>query len=581
MPIFGKFSEITFVDGASPPINADNLNELERVVALTDAELAKSDSFHFAEWVQYYFERNTYQFEYFSDSSGWTIANPAVTTVTDEPDDQIIGDSAIKVVANTASANYISIYKTLGSSIDLTKFNDDGASGIDDCIVLCVYASDASDFSAFELRIGDDFSNCYFIDLISLLQDGWNALRPQKSDFSTVGAPTGWDTISYIRIAPAITAGHSGEYFMYNLWQLVRQDPTTSYLPNPLQKYTGSAWEKDKPTYIAEAVHLFRDWQNMIELPGLMRLSSDTYVADIQLYGSTINFISKFEFYCKYAGEGQAIMWYHDSNNYLKTYITSDTLYIYAYEAGVGTSTNVALDNALMKNERYYMYVEKDLQTFRSILYKDGEPIKILEYETSIASDDSGYVYLVKYDADTFTLLTDYWIGRRALSRLQTELMPRYAYQMIDQDLVSNTLVDANGLWMYIPPFTTIKVDLYIVCIGTSTTPDIKVRWNLTTINIRTQRHCLGPYIDQSDTTQIAKMRLNEYAHTTAVYYGVGTVDETVIHEECILHTADSAGKIQIEVAQNSTDAGNPTTLKSRSHFTVIPIFGQAQNNYS
>ena len=47
MSEFGKFTPVTFSNGGAPAINDTNLNELERVVGITDEELSFSKAKRF------------------------------------------------------------------------------------------------------------------------------------------------------------------------------------------------------------------------------------------------------------------------------------------------------------------------------------------------------------------------------------------------------------------------------------------------------------------------------------------------------------------------------------------------------
>lgn len=579
MSEFGKFSEITFVDGTSPPINADNLNELERVVALTDSELARSDSVKFSEWSEYFFERNTNVLFYFTDYSSWTNHYPANGSLSDEQSNNLIGNDALKMEIINAVAGWMSISQTK-STVDLAKFFDGSASTTSDILVIYFYVSDSAAFDDLEFRFGDDFGNSYHLDVGSGFSTGWNAIYPQKSDFNVIGAPTGWNDITYLRIAPHSVAGNVGEYMYFQHLGIIRQDPVYSGYCNPFQKYMGAVTGWENLFAIAnDTIIVYRDYQDMIEKIGFMKLDGQADNTELRIYDNILEFISKFEFYCKYAGESASINWYADSNNHAVLYISSDTFYLDVTEGGVLTQTSQALDNSLIKNERFYIYFEKQLDTFRGILIKDGESITILEYETSISADTDGYIFLGQNTSNSYSFLTDFEIGRKPIGKLPRELLPRLVRMQAEQTFTNNTITNVLGLVANLAPNSFYKVDLFVVAACNSATPDIKIAWELTNCQAYTYRCCQGP---PTNTTNVddTNIRSSEYGITTELSYGCESGgSETFIKETSIILSQYDAGKIQIKAAQNNTDAGNPTTIKSRSYMIITPLDAMAHTN--
>lgn len=83
MSAFGTFTELTFVNGTTPAINADNLNELERVLALTDEELTRSKTICFSDYAELLYNNNTKTIEDFVDFTEWTNGYPSTCTLSD------------------------------------------------------------------------------------------------------------------------------------------------------------------------------------------------------------------------------------------------------------------------------------------------------------------------------------------------------------------------------------------------------------------------------------------------------------------------------------------------------------------
>lgn len=576
MAEFGKFSEITFVNGGSPPIDADNLNELERVVALTDIELARSAALKFSEIKDYFHDRNTKVVTYMVYYTDWTIVNAVTTDLDEEADNQLIGNRTIKLIKLDNTADYCSIYRTYSPVIDLTTFNDGSASGVDDVIMICFYASDGAAWDSMQIRMGDDFANCYFYEITSI-STGWNVVYPQKSDFATYAAPTGWHNIAYIRFAPLTTLNQSGEYLYLQAVHLNRQDPVYSGYGNAFQKYMGAVtgWE-NVFSVVQDYCCLYRDFQDFIEEIGFMKLDGEDAANELFLYPNVIEFISKFEFYCKEAGESASITWIIDANNYAEVYISSDTFYLDVTEAAATTSTNTALEVGLIKNERFYIYFEKEADTFRAILKKDGEPIIVLEYETSIASDSDGDITLGQSASNSFSFCTDFEIGNKVIGPFKNEIIPRFYMVFSSQALTNNTLTNVLNMVAYLPPMTKWKVELHLTCYSASAATDIKLAWASDNVTLQTLRNSIGPDRAVSDVYDTG-VRISEYGLTSSVSYGCdGTANESYIQETMIIITEHLGGKLQLQAAQYTTDAGNPTYIKEGSYMIITPISGQA-----
>jgi hypothetical protein len=332
---------------------------------------------------------------------------------------------------------------------------------------------------------------------------------------------------------------------------------------------------------IYDIILLYRDYQDMIEKIGMMQLSADAYRSNMELhiYCSVIEFISKWEFYCKYAGESASITWYVDSNNHAVLYISSDTFYLDVTEGGVLTQTSKALDNSLIKNERFYMYFEKDIDTFRAILLKEGEQITILEYETTISSDTDGCVFLGQNSVNSYSFLTDFQIGHKPIARLNRELLPRFIRMQKDQDFTNNVITNVLGLVANLMPNSYYKVELYVIASCPSATPDVKIAWSLTNAVGYTNRCCIGP---PTNTTNVddTNIRCSEYNITTEIAYGCESgSSETLIKETAIILSEYKAGQIQIKAAQDNTDAANPTTIEAKSFMVITPVDAAAHTN--
>jgi hypothetical protein len=574
MAEFGKFSEITFINGSSPPINADNLNEIERVIALADVELSRSQTVKFSDLIKYFYMRNIKYFYRFTDETVWTNSYSSYVDLIDERDDQLIGNNCLKMEIINASASWLSIYQTLSTPINLSVFNDESASSTDDLIVIVFYVSDINAFSTLQIRLGDDFSNCYLLDFTYSANTGWNTIYVQKTDFTTEGAPTGWNSIDYFRLAPYSVAGNVGEYILFNLITIIRQDAVFSGFCNAFQKYMGSVtgWINIF-SILSDTCLLYYDYQDMIEQVGIMKIPSTDVEDELLLSESLIQFMSKFEFICKYAGETASITWEVDSNNYAEVYISSDTFYLSVVEGGgAPTVTSKALSTSLIKNEKVWIYFEKQNDTFRAILKKYGEVLITLEYETSISSSSDGNIYIGQSSTNSYSLLTDFTISNRPIGKLARELRPRFIRMQASQNLVNNSMTNLLGLVVNLEPLSYYKIDLYLIVSCTSATPNVEVSLELTDCYAYVQRVAQGPAYDMNDANN-TKIRSSYYLAGTNIEYGVeGAGDETFIKETLIVLAEEKEGKVQIKASQANTDGSNPILVYGSSFMIITAL---------
>ena len=579
MPEFNKFSQITFVDTTSPAINAANLNELERVVKLADSELSLSYSKKFQEWLEYFYERNVKLLTLFENYATWNNAYPANASLSDEKTLNLMGNVALKITAITASAGWMSVYQ-VPTVVDLSVFNDGGSSSTSDLVLITFYVSNASAFQDLEIKLGDDTSNCYFYDMIGTFQTGWNCKYIQKSAFTVNGTPTGWNNIVYIRVAPYLLAGYSGAYIILQQISICRQDSVYAGYSNPFQIYKGSitGWE-NWLTFAYDVQLLYRDEQNFIKKIGTILIPpiASATARQMILASDVIQFKSKFELYCKYAGNTGSFAWWVDTSNFAKFYITSNVLYLTVYEAGTPTTVSVALTNNLLKNECIYIYFEKEDNTFIVILEKKGESLKSLTYETTISSTADGNVVTMQESTTSFSMLTDFVISNRPITKLAGQLLPTISYMQEDQLLVNNTLTNLLGLYVNLEPNKCYEIEI-CVSAGTAVTGvDVQIAWELTNAIGYTYRNVQGPIIgDPSNCT----VRHTMYNVTTSVTYATSAAGSlTYINEKAIVFTQRNAGKVQIKGSQVNTDAAHPTTINFFSYIKATPIKFNAHTN--
>lgn len=570
MAEFGKFTELTFVNGASPAINADNLNEIERVIALADEELQRSQTICFSDYAELLYNNNTKVIEDFTDYTEWTNAYPTTCTLSDTEYYNIIGPSAVHVNEDDDTAGYIGMYKTI-SAIDLTEFNDGSTSTTDDCIVITFYLNDVTAFDNLQIRIGTDFSNCYYISYSSgSLISGWNAVYPQKSDFSTVGTPTGWDTIEYLRFVGYTNASHADDFVVFQYCQLVRQDPVYSGYTNFSQLEQASGYENMFDIY-SDTWAIVRDVAPNLNKFGFMFL--DQYYQDaLNVYDDCLDFVLKVEMYPKHSGETHTITWYVDASNYARLYVTSDTLTLEIYESGgLADSATDVFDSSLLKNERITLYFEKRGQNFKGMARKGGDRLKYVNAVTAISADTSGDIRIGSVIQYAQTLITDLAISSN-LGSLNIANDGNFILKQKTetQSFSNNTLADVDDMFVNLEPNSVYEIQIHLSANCSDDGPDIKTAWVLSGSATQvTQKHCRGPNLSTTSTIN-TNMRSSVNNITSAVSYGIdGTGLASSVNESFMVKTYQDGGKVQLQAAQYSTDGSNPTTLSTNSYLTA------------
>ena len=573
MAAFGDFTPVTFVNSSAPAINDVNLNAIEDLLALTDEELRIRQAVRLSEYIDYFRSRNTKVIDYFNDSSSWTAY--VSTTLSDDTTNTCMNNGSVQILEPNNTASWIGMYKDI-SNLDLTYFeNGEDSSSSSDLIMILFYVSDSTKFTHVSLDLGSDQTNNYSITYTSF-HTGWNAIYPAKSDFTSNGTPPAWSAITHIRAFAYTAANAQNEFVSFQLVYMYRQDPIYSGYFNPFQLYNGAVtgWE-DMFLITLDSFGLYKD--TAINRTGIMKLDQISFTGSeksLLIYADVLSFVAKFEIYCKKDGEGPSITWWVDANNYLETYVSSNTLYLYYYEAGVGGSVSKAFDNNIEKDERYIVYIEKNQNFMRVILLKEGESPNIVEKETTISASTTGYVYIGYNGTTGFGFITDFVITRtQGDMLLKDETTPLFIWKKEDQTVNNSiALVNDTNLWAYLRGNRSYHIEVYLsVLNASSSTPDVKISWVLTNCNYEFSRNHIGP---PSNVTSVSdtKVNMSNSNITTAVPYGVvGGANETFIIETFRVDVLEGGGKVQLQWAQNTANASD-TQILARSYMKITPI---------
>jgi len=577
MAEFGKFTELTFVNDATPPISASNLNEIERILEDTDNELSRSKDFKFDFYKEYFWQRNCKKIEDFQVVTGWTAcaADGASTIVSADTTNFLIGIQSMKFLVDTPFVSWVGMYKTV-TALDLSKFNDGYLADDTQHIMVNFYISDKTKFTAIQFKLGTDNSNNYaFLYSAASLRNGWNCINASKDSAIVAGAPS-WANITYIRCEATTPAGSINAYISVQYIGLYRKDPYSDLYFSPFQKYNGvtSGYEYDGPEINFDTWALYYD--PSIYRLGIMMLDNRAAVgneATLHVYCSIINFISKFELYCKSAGESPSFTWQVDGNNYIEGYISSNILYLDFIEGGVTTSNNIALTNGLLLNERVQIIFEKEGQTARIILLKDGENIKKLEYEISISLSTSGCLFIGSQGALDNGFITDYIVGHKNILCDSWDT-PRVIMKAVDQVVNNSTaFINDDELFCNLPPNEIFLIEANIASSNISTdAADIKFGWALTGDAVQLKGKHLFTMPTNITSCVDGNLKATVFDLTTSNTVGHdGTSSETLTYERFLVKTGNIGGKIQLRFAQNSANASD-TTVDNQSFMIVSKV---------
>jgi hypothetical protein len=574
MSDFGAWVPATFNNGAAPAIDEDVMNSYEDWIDIADEELRKSQSIKLKDFLTYFWQRNIKVIDDFTASSEWTAA--AGSVVANDTTNNVIGYNAVKLSDSNDLASWVSMYRA--ATLDLSQFHDGSASSTSDWIVCLFYISDITKFTLFQLKLGtDNANNWYKFYNPAGFSNGWNVIMAQKSGFTEDPVGPNWNNITYIRMDLYTAAGASTHYFTFQYLMMVRD---YGGVPAPYQQYmgatTGWSLKFDIYDYFNSVIY-----DEKINRLGIVMFDPRSWIVNLLLYSDVEAFSSKFEMYCKYAGNSSEIIWAGNVDNYAKTYIGANVFYLIVAEAGVETSTSIALTNSLLLNERVIIEFEKDSDTFRAILSKNGEVVKTLEYEAIGLAVDSGEVYLADEGTNYYSLVTDFAISsNKNCVMLENEEAngPRLVRLSADQTYANDTITAITDFLIRLKPNRVYKVEAFINAHNAgSAAADLKIDWASSGVSLLGLRNCVGSestsYKAQPNNTT---HRCSSHGITAAVYYALSASGTYVaVKEDFIVKTTQAGGYIQMRAAQYNTTGGggNETIVDDTSYVLITEVF--------
>jgi hypothetical protein len=568
----GDYIRSTWQNGPGvghPPINEDNLNNIEEKLEELDGLLANDYlNYRFNDLKKYFWMRNCKEICLFDDYTDWT----GVGCNVGPPSSSLTGNSGTSFVDADALAGTIYIHDTR-PSVDLSKFNDEEASSTDDIISLSIHLFNYTKLTNITIKLGDDNANNY--SYTWNVTEGYQVtFQAKKSAFATNGAPTGWNDITYVHIQSVTIAGASTAYITPLALMMYRNDPVLDGQGQPFQKYSGSAWSNFFTQQNNAWNLLFDPVINDLGIQCLNDYNDSSIWNGLKVKSNVVSFAWKSIFHVYYAAYTNIMTWYNDTNNYAIAFIDNDNFTLTVNEAGVPATYTFLLNTSLYRGERLEITLEKNVSTIRSTLVKGNDRIAILEHETTISSSALGDLYF-GFDTVGVSFIPDFIISNINNLDLGSWDKPKIIIKRADESTSNDdTLSEDSELYIYLTPNSMFEIDLLLkYYTNASTTPDVKVDWLATgDIEAVTQRSCFG-YAVATATMFSASFKYYAMDLDQEMPYGGGEQANkySFAKENFIVKTGVNGGLLQLRWAQNTSNA-NETTVKAESYIKATKI---------
>lgn len=573
MAAFDKYIVRDFTDGdTAVPLSAANMDEISRICDIADSELGRSQYYRFRDYKQYYYDRNVKDIELFQDYSSFSGLSGGETLASDTTN-KFIGAEGVRCTEDDDVAGWIGITKSI-SSLDLTEFNDGGASGVNDLIAFGFYIDDYTKLSTITIKLGDDNSNNFsYTVFASSLGDGYQTLYVRKSEFTENGTPAGWDDITYINCQSYTETNGSGGYFTSLILQLIREDPEFEYYANPFQVYRGATTEWEN--LFTQEYDLWQIYNDpVISKLGIGKVNESNHSdneATLHLLCDVINFIGKFEMYCKDAGELSSVTWKYSDDDYFETFIQLDTFYLIVREDGSNTIYSVALDNSLLYNERVNLYLEKQGEYIRAILKKDGEEIKTLEHESTYTYNWSGCVYFGNYSDTGHSFITDWLFTNTQTAQLDSWDGKKYLKnETVEQSTTSASYTTIDDLDLYLPPNQSFEIIWNFVYNAADEAVDMITNFAVTgDVELVGEFGVQGMAYSSTNPAQAEEMKTAAYDNLTDSVILGADPSPCYARYNIIVKTGQAGGLFQFKFKQRNADAGNPLYARAGTYATA------------
>jgi hypothetical protein len=572
---FANWSEITFVNGTTPAINAVNLNAIESSLTGVMNELNYSNGFNFKQYLDYAIENGTLDIKAFNNYIEW--GTHGTCTRANEYTTILLNDVGIKVTESDNTGGVVGISDTF-SSVNCEEYPSGSPAGTDDYISMIFYVSDATKISNVVFRIGTDASNYYY--LTSGRNTGWNVRIASKSGFATTGSPAGWDNITYIQLYYTTANNSQGEYIIYNSLKMIRAN-LTDFTLNPFYMNDGTASPPVASDYtiekhITSTCDSITYYDEKLHKKGMLYGYTSPFGA-FEILCTVNSFSFRCEVYAKSDDNVMSLKWQIDANNYITVDIKDSNLYI--NETVAGTLTEVVeslLDDYINFHDRMELWVDKTQDNILRVrLSVDGQKPVYAEWETSFSSTSAGCVSINTPANESYYFITEFVVAhnQNSLPAFMGEGLTLYKRKLQSESRTSTTSSTADTeLWLNLPSNSLFEIELQLSISG-ALAGDFKSNWSYNgTIAQETKRSIIG-LSHSITTTQSAGglMRATTSNITTSIQCGCDDTVSVPLLEKFVIWTGKEGGKLSLLWSQYASSATS-TTLDTSSYIKATKI---------
>lgn len=589
MSVHGNFSELTFVNATTPAINAVNLNAIESTLKIADTELARSLSFSWEYYKDMFFNSSQKTINRFLDYTDWsgtngpTISEAGHSTV-------LLHGRGVKMLQPTNDAEELAIFDSSHTSQNLERFEAYGhiskdESSTDDLICLLCYISDTTYITRISFRFGNDTSDYYYYDHSVGLVNGWNIICIPKSSFTANGAIANWQTIEYVAYRALFAASAMNEYVIFNHCALVRVDGTTSTLMNPFvaNNYSGD-WDTEIMTPNSQFL-IYKDAQ-FEEICVLSCLADGVLASSPDFLGSGLvcsSFTATFRLIPRATDYTQGIMWYIDDDNYLLFHFDASDVQVSKRLAGASTMYYKSYIGSLVIGSTLLIRIEKIGGDIVRIFVTDesgsNEFIEVSGTAAAFSDTDEGEVGIGAYSTTHKSVIQDFVVTNRTTDNIKLSEMANKnnnAYQYIKKEAdeyrtTTTTISDDNDFNIRLAPYGLYKVTARLIVSAATDVPDFKSAWSKSTdVTAETYKTMIGPSTSTSNVASTS-VRSSSFAIDAEANYGCDGSNNSQIHEEFIVSTGNTGGRLKLQWSQNTSSIAS-TLLHEESYMIVEKI---------
>lgn len=492
---FANWTEITFVNGTTPAINAVNLNAIEASLTGVMNELNYSNGFNFKQYLDYAIENGIKDIVAFNNFIDWSTHGTC--TRENVYTGLKMNGVGVKMIESDNTASTIGISNTI-SSVDCTVYPSYAPSSDDDYISFIFYVSDSTKISSVVWRIGTNSSNYYQVD--AGRNTGWNYRLRSKSSFTTVGSPAGWDNITFVQIYCNTATNSINQHIIFNSLKLVRANLADSTL-NPFYMNDGTAATPLDDDYtiefpIVSTADTVVYYDEKLHKKGMMYGYGSPF-GNFEILCTVNSFSFRCEVYAKADNDVMSLLWKINSTNYIKVDIVGSDMKIIESVAGtVTTVITAALDDYIYFDDRMELWVDKTPNNIiRARISVDGQRPIYAEWETSFSTTVAGCVSINIPSTGANYFITEFVVGhnQNSLPAFMGEGLTLFKRKLSAEYRTSTTAYTADTeLWLNLPSNSLFQIEARLSVNG-GLAGDFKSLWTYNgTISQKSKRSVVG-----------------------------------------------------------------------------------------